>query len=83
MTGKDGKPWFAPKRYGYGAGLPIAWQGWTLFAGYGLALFVAIIVAERSQLACLAIIASATALLLIVAARKTEGGWHWRWGSRD
>ena len=26
---KDDKPWFAPKRFGYGAGLPIAWQGWA------------------------------------------------------
>ncbi len=26
--------WFAPKRYGYGAGLPIAWQGWVLTIGY-------------------------------------------------
>ena len=22
--------WFAPKRYGYGAGAPISWQGWAL-----------------------------------------------------
>ena len=27
--------WFAPKRYGYGTGLPIAWQGWALLAAYG------------------------------------------------
>ena len=26
----DGPEWFAPKRYGYGAGLPITWQGWAL-----------------------------------------------------
>ncbi len=27
-TGPSGDAlWFAPKRYGYGAGLPIAWQG--------------------------------------------------------
>ena len=25
--------WFAPKRFGYGAGLPIAWQGWALIIG--------------------------------------------------
>lgn len=29
----DDKAWFAPKRYGYGSGLPIAWQGWALLAG--------------------------------------------------
>lgn len=26
--------WFAPKRLGYGAGLPIAWQGWLLLGGH-------------------------------------------------
>ena len=26
--------WFAPKRFGYGAGLPIAWQGWVVMAAY-------------------------------------------------
>lgn len=83
MADKEDKPWFAPKRYGYGAGFPVAWQGWVLFAGYGLALLVAILIAERNQLACLAIIVSATAVLLLIAARKTRGGWRWRWGSRD
>ena len=24
--------WFAPKRYGYGTGLPISWQGWLATA---------------------------------------------------
>ena len=24
------KPWFAPKRFGYGAGLPISWEGWAV-----------------------------------------------------
>jgi hypothetical protein len=26
--------WFAPKRFGYGAGPPIAWQGWALILGF-------------------------------------------------
>ena len=83
MADNDDKPWFAPKRYGYGAGLPVAWQGWALFAAYGVALLAAILIAERNQLATLSIIISATALLLLIAARKTRGGWRWRWGSRD
>lgn len=83
MADKDDKPWFAPKRYGYGAGLPITWQGWVLFGAYGLALLVAILLAEHNQFATLAIIVSATTLLLLIAARKTRGGWRWRWGSRD
>ena len=30
----DGPEWFAPKRYGYGSGLPISWQGWVLTLGF-------------------------------------------------
>ena len=30
----DGPEWFAPKRYGYGSSLPIAWQGWALTLGF-------------------------------------------------
>src|SRR5436190_1565879 len=30
----DGPEWFAPKRYGYGSGIPISWQGWTVTAAY-------------------------------------------------
>ena len=30
----DGPEWFAPKRYGFGAGLPIAWQGWAVTIGF-------------------------------------------------
>ena len=26
----DGPEWFAPKRYGYGSGPPISWQGWVV-----------------------------------------------------
>jgi hypothetical protein len=26
--------WFAPKKLGVGAGLPITWQGWALTIGY-------------------------------------------------
>lgn len=72
--------WFAPKRYGYGAGLPIAWQGWAV-----LACFIAILVAtglvlgEEPGLAA-TIIFPAIALFIAICAKTTRGGWHWRWG---
>jgi hypothetical protein len=79
----DGPEWFAPKRYGYGAGLPIAWQGWAVMAAY-LALVIAAVVLLRDYpLAIPGIIVPATALLVLVAARTTRGGWHRRWGKRD
>ena len=44
----DGPEWFAPKRFGYGAGLPISWQGWALTAAFmGFSIGLAIEFAER------------------------------------
>ena len=33
--------WFAPKRFGYGFGFPIAWQGWAVFLAYCVLLYLA------------------------------------------
>ena len=80
MPSRSRKPWFAPKRYGIGAGMPIKWQGWTL-----LALFFAILILANNYLdhhgARTVVIVVAAILLSIVAFFKTDGGWHWRWGS--
>ena len=75
--------WFAPKRYGYGAGLPIAWQGWVF-----LALHLAVIAGlafglQHRPLALAAAVATAAILPLPIYAAKTDGGWRWRWGSDD
>jgi hypothetical protein len=75
--------WFAPKRYGYGSGLPIAWQGWALLAGYILAISVASLLIARHPLVYAAIMLAATMLVIAVAAVKTRGGWRWRSGEED
>jgi hypothetical protein len=79
----DGPEWFAPKRYGFGAGLPIAWQGWV-----ALGLFIALIAAASlllaySWLAYVSAFVTLTLLFVLVAARTTKGGWRWRWGDDD
>ena len=74
--------WFLPKRFGYGSGLPIAWQGWALIAGYGvaaLALGLALLPRNHPGL-FVALLTITTVPLLIVSARHTRGGWRWRWG---
>lgn len=83
--GNDDGMWFAPKRYGLGAGLPIAWQGWALLGGYlalvlGLAHFVLPLPGLAARVATFALIALATGLLIVVSRSKTRGGWRWRWG---
>lgn len=79
----DRREWFAPKQYGLGAGLPIAWQGWAVLAAFLLSIgLVALAFGPTNPLA-LTIVLPAIAALLVVVARTTRGGWRWRWGERD
>ncbi len=78
-----GREWFAEKRYGFGAGRPIAWQGWAV-----LAIYLAVVMAagrwlSESPLALFGVVVPATAALLLIAAKTTRGGWRWRWGGRS
>ena len=76
--------WFESKRYGLGAGPPIAWQGWVLTLGYvGTVIGSAFLLAERSPWAFGSIVLTATAVFLVIAARTTRGGWRWRWGGDE
>jgi hypothetical protein len=82
--GEDGGPeWFAPKRFGYGGGRPIAWQGWLV-----VAIYVAIAAAAgrwlaNRPLAFAGVLVPATAVLLLIVAKTTRGGWHWRWDGKE
>ena len=79
----DGPEWFAPKRYGYGSGLPIAWQGWAITAAFlGFAITVSVWFDDR-PLVTLALMVPATAAFLTIVAKTTRGGWRWRWGDDD
>lgn len=79
--GSEDNAWFAPKRYGYGSSLPIAWQGWAVTLAYFVAVGLsAWLVLPRSIFAFVAIVLGATAALILICALKTRGGWRWRWG---
>ncbi len=79
----DRPEWFAPRRYGLGAGLPMAWQGWAVLAAFLLVIGLAILLFGPDNPAALVIIVPAIAALLIVTALTTRGGWRWRWGNGD
>jgi hypothetical protein len=75
--------WFAPKRYGYGAGLPISWQGWALtlaFLGFAFGVSIGF---RNKPMVTLALMIPAAATFLVVVAKTTRGGWRWRWGDDD
>lgn len=75
MQERDDGAWFAPKRFGYGAGLPIAWQGWAVLVAY---LAVVIGVPRLWPHAAAFVEIPATIAVVWVAYAKTRGGWTWR-----
>jgi hypothetical protein len=81
MRGSPGRPWFAHKRYGYGAALPITWEGWVAVALFFAALFgeMAFTSGWLRAIAFTVIVCA----FMAVCARKTEGGMRWRWGEDD
>lgn len=83
-TAGTGPAWFAAKRFGYGAGMPIAWQGWALLAAWLGCLAgaggLAQIGGGAGKTMAFALLVASSAIFAAVAARRTEGGWKWRWG---
>lgn len=79
----DKRPWFAAKRFGYGAGLPITWQGWVLTLSYiGLMTGIALLAGNGGVdwLASGIMMLVSTAVFCWIAYRRTAGGWRWRSG---
>jgi len=79
----DGPEWFAPKRYGYGAGLPISWQGWALTGAFLAYSFAVSGWFSGRSLVTIALMVPAIVAFLTIVARTTRGGWRWRWGDDD
>jgi hypothetical protein len=79
----DRPEWFAPKRFGIGAGLPIAWQGWAVLAAYILLLYLAAHWLNPPSLAFWSAVALLTGLFVWIAFLITKGGWRWRQGDPD
>ena len=81
MTDNADGAWFAAKTFGYGAGLPIAWQGWVLLGvliGGICAMTFTLMPAHPGYF--YGGVIGINLLLLPIAAKKTRGGWKWRSG---
>ena len=73
----DDRPeWFAQRRFGYGIGMPIAWQGWAVLLGYILTLYFASHLFDTSTVAFAAAVILITSLFLWIVIRTTRGGWR-------
>jgi hypothetical protein len=81
MMPSDDQYWFPAKRYGWGWGLPITWQGWVVLAAF-VALLAAgalIVPPGRDLTGFMAYVVVLTALLAAVCWWKGEPP-RWRWG---
>lgn len=80
----DDEKWFKPKRYGYGVGWPTNWKGWALILAYCIAVIgiseSLISPGPQDFVLRLSLVIGLTVILLLIARRKTERGWRWRWG---
>jgi hypothetical protein len=76
------RPWFAPKRFGLGAGMPIAWQGWVLLASYlGVTGGLVAMLGDSTPPPLWWVgLGTPTLVFIIICWKKTDGGWKWRWG---
>ena len=75
--------WFAPKRFGYGAGRPVSWQGWAVTILFVLLVLGASLAFSDRPILLAALLVPLVLLFQLVAARTTRGGWRWRWGGED
>lgn len=78
------KYWFRAKKYGWGWGLPTAWQGWVVFSLFiALSLLDASIVLPRFGsflfVSCLA----ALVAIFVATCWITGEPPRWRWGGKD
>jgi len=79
----DDDAWFAPKQFGFGFGLPVAWQGWALMLCYFAVVAVLIFALRNHPVQLIVALILPTVALLVIGCGKTRGGCHWRWGAKN
>ena len=76
--------WFPAKRYGWGWGLPIAWQGWLV-----LAVFIAMVLAGAFLLPPRQMLVAYIVYVIVISGVFTWVCWlkgeppRWRWGNGE
>lgn len=78
MPAKSKRPWFPVKRFGYGVGLPIAWEGWIVLLSYISAIFVSGVLFSAFVFVITAILL--TTAVLYIAYTRSDDDWRFRNG---
>ena len=73
--------WFAAKRYGWGWGLPLAWQGWLIYIGWFVVFFGGLAALGLRRLPVPHLIFTLVMVLVLFAVCSWKGEPpRWRWG---
>jgi hypothetical protein len=75
--------WFSAKRYGWGWGLPICWQGWVVLCGFFILLGAGFIFfpPEKHSLGFTVYATALAGLFTLICYLKGEPP-TWHWGSK-
>ncbi|MGY8661236.1 hypothetical protein Q3C01_02555 [Bradyrhizobium sp. UFLA05-109] len=75
--------WFPTKRYGWGWGFPITWQGWTVFAVFIVLLIGGAVVLPARQSPVIFVVYVVVLGLALVGVCWWKGEPpRWRWGGK-
>jgi len=74
--------WFAARRYGWGWGLPLTWQGWAVYVGWWVAFFGGLRALGLHGLSASHVIFILLMIGLLVSICYWKGQPpRWRWGN--
>jgi len=76
------KPWFRAKRYGWGWGLPVVWQGWAVLFGFMIVVSCTALLAGKHLAIYFALLVVEVGVLIAICWKTGEKP-RWRWGGDD
>ena len=79
----DDEDWFAPKRFGYGPGVPISWQGWLLTIAFVVILVALCLLLKGRPIQLAASLVPPVTVFVVISCRRTRGGCRWRSGEEE
>ena len=84
MANEQSGFWFGAKRYGYGWGFPVRWQGWVVLGAYFALLGGGIyyFAPQRNAPVLFTYLVLLTAALVAIIAATGERPVRWRWGGK-
>ena len=84
MEEKMKEIWFPAKKYGFGWGLPIKWQGWVVLLAYVLLITIGSVIlsdSSKAQIWLIPYILFLTILLILICWKKGEKA-ECKWGNK-